>query len=393
MRSFDAIVVGAGPAGSVTAYHLSSAGLGVLLVDRASFPRDKPCGGGLTGRALRQLPIDVEGVVEETVDLIEVRLRGGAPLLRRGRAPLILMTQRRRLDLHLAEAAIAAGAEFRDGARPSSVTSTANGVTVAFARERVRADVIVAADGANGNTARAAGLPTAHSYGIAYEGNARASQMQNGYSRRALIDLGDVAGGYGWVFPKADHVNVGVGGWLSEGPMLRSHLARVLRRYGRREVVLENVRGHRLPLRSAGARLANERALLVGDAAGLVDPLSGDGMYECFVSARLASSAILDLLEGRSVTLEAYTRELTRELGRHLAASWGARRTLDRFPALAFHLLRLAPVWDVVERLLVGDIGHPGSSHGAVRAPLGLIDFLARASGDPGRPYRAEAAR
>ena len=105
------------------------------------------------------------------------------------------------------------------------------------------------------------------------------------YDGTAWVELGIVPGGYGWVFPKGDHANLGVGGWMSEGPRLRAHLDRLAREHGVDPATLENVRGHRLPMREPGAPAARGRLLLVGDAAGLVDPLSGDGMYEAFVLA------------------------------------------------------------------------------------------------------------
>jgi flavin-dependent dehydrogenase len=146
-----------------------------------------------------------------------------------------------------------------------------------------------------------------------------------------------------------------------------------------------------LPLRRPKAELVRGRVLLVGDAAGLVDPLSGDGMYEAFVSGRLASDAILDLFSGRTPTLEPYGAALSRELDQHLAASWGVKLALDRFPRAVFALTRMPLVWGAVERLLAGDLSHPGAARGVVRGPLRMIELLARAAGDPGRPYRLES--
>src|SRR5947208_1023179 len=115
MARYDALVVGGGPAGSTTAIRLASAGASVLLVDRARFPRDKPCGGGLTLRAVRECPVDPTAVVEEEVDRLELRFRYGPSVVRRAPSPVILMTQRRCLDAFLLDAAREAGVEVREG--------------------------------------------------------------------------------------------------------------------------------------------------------------------------------------------------------------------------------------------------------------------------------------
>src|SRR5215204_2414088 len=111
MRFYDAIVVGAGPAGSVTALRLAREGASVLLLDRARFPRDKPCGGGLTGRAVRLLPEPVDSVVEDRAANVRLRARYRGGYERTSSAPLVLLTQRSRLDALLAERAAAAGAD------------------------------------------------------------------------------------------------------------------------------------------------------------------------------------------------------------------------------------------------------------------------------------------
>ncbi len=118
-------------------------------------------------------------------------------------------------------------------------------------------------------------------------------------------------------------MNVGVGAWKAEGPHLREHLARTCAAHGLRPEELEHVRGHRLPMRPPGTTIVAERSLLVGDAAGLIDPVSGDGMYECFVSGSLAAAAIGDLLAGRSTTLTSL----------RLRSRCSARLTAPRFVA------------------------------------------------------------
>src|SRR3954454_21487013 len=160
VQRFDVLVAGAGPAGSATAIHLARGGARVLLADRARFPRDKPCGGGLTGRALKQAPCDVTAVGEHVVDTFELRLHLGRSFRRTSPKPLILMTQRRRLDAYLVERAAGAGAEFRDGARVEDVVLGGEGVSATVGGERVESAYLVGADGANGVVARAGGLDT-----------------------------------------------------------------------------------------------------------------------------------------------------------------------------------------------------------------------------------------
>src|SRR5690349_19567769 len=105
MATHDVAILGAGPAGSTAAYHLAAAGASVLLLDKAAFPRDKPCGGGVTGRAARQLPFSIAPVVEDVVDRMECGLCYRSHVVRRARGPIAYMTQRRRLDHFLLQKA------------------------------------------------------------------------------------------------------------------------------------------------------------------------------------------------------------------------------------------------------------------------------------------------
>jgi geranylgeranyl reductase family protein len=387
VERFDVVVVGAGPAGALTSFHLARAHARVLLVDKAPFPRDKPCGGGLTYRALRQLPFSVEPVVEDVVSRVECRLHYRRSF-ERGDRPLVVMTQRRRLDTFLAERAAEAGAEFRDGTRVRVESDT----RVLVGDEPVEARAVIAADGANGPAARALGLGGEIVHGVALEGNLGYDRVsRERYRGRMVLELAVVPGGYGWVFPKGDHVNFGVGGWDFAGPRLRDDLRRLCVEHGVDAEELTDVRGHRLPLRRPGTMLARGRAAVVGDAAGLVDPVSGDGMYEAFFSARLAAAATIDLLEGRADGLEPYHAVVTRALGPVAAAGWGAKVALDRYPRAVFALMRLPVTWRGLEMVVLGEVASPTATRGAERRAMKLVETLARAAGDPGRGFRTAA--
>jgi geranylgeranyl reductase family protein len=383
VERFDVLVVGAGPAGSTAAYRLATRGARVLLADKARFPRDKPCGGGLTMRAVRQLPFSVDPVVEDRTMRVRLGLDFTRRVERRMDEPLVLMTQRKRLDAYLVERAANAGAEFRDGVKVAALERADDGVRAEVDGSRVSAAHALLADGANGVSARAVGLDGAREFGVALEANVPYGVVPEAEYRGLLcLELANVPGGYGWVFPKGDHVNVGVGGWEREGPRLREHLARFCREYGISESSLEDVRGYRLPLLKPGARLAKGRAALLGDAAGLVDPLSGDGMYEAFLSAKLATEAVL------AGDLECYDRELRRSLSSQLSAAWGAKVALDRFPRLTYAVVRTPFLWNAVVSLIGGDVPSPSSMRGLRRAAMKAVETIARAAGNPGKPYR-----
>ena len=353
--------------------HLARGGARVLLADRARFPRDKPCGGGLTGRALHYAPCDVEPVVEHVVDRFVVRSGYRGRVARKSATPLIRMTQRRHLDAYLAEQAVTVGASFRDGSVVTDLGVLADGVSARVGGSSVHASFVIGADGANGVVARAAGLGEGIRHGVALEGNVSWDELTlEDYCGTAWVELGVVPGGYGWVFPKGNHANLGVGGWLAEARKLRDHLGRLAREHRLAPSALSGVRGHRLPMRESGAAAAHGRTLLVGDAAGLVDPLSGDGIYEAFVSAKLAAEAIL---AGRPKEYEAALGAL---LDRHASASWTAKRVADRYPRACLWALRAPGVFEAVAGLLRGDLRHPSEARRLARPPLRALSRLAR---------------
>jgi geranylgeranyl reductase family protein len=375
VAAYDVAIVGAGPAGSTAAYHLATAGARVLLLDKATFPRDKPCGGGVTGRAARLLPFSIEPVVEDTVDRLECGLRYRHRFTRHARTPLAFMTQRRRLDHFLLRKAAETGAEVREG-------------ETADARE-LDAQVVIGADGCNGASAKQLGLADGVVHGVALEAN---YPHEPRFEGAMVLEIAVIRGGYGWVFPKDGHVNVGVGGNGEEGPKLRVELRRMCEAYGIDPDAAEDTRGYRLPLRLPGTRLARGRTAVIGDAAGLVDPFSGDGMYEAFLSARLVADATLDVLAGRAENLDAYQAAVERRIAPLTRAGWGAKRAFERFPRATYALARLPVTFRALEKLLTGDLPEPAAARGVERAAIRAIYALSRAAGGISPSSRSAAS-
>lgn len=378
----DVVVVGAGPAGSTAARDLAAGGARVVLLDRATFPRDKPCGGGLTRRGVRLLDVDVDPVVERSVSAVEFRFRFGPRVVHRSDAPMVLMTRRRALDMFLLEEATSVGAELREGVRVRSIELDGAGATVRHDGGSLRAAAVLGADGANGISRKALGLDPPPLPTVAFEGNIDLARIRMPHDRM-LFEVGTVPGGYGWVFPKGDHANVGVWGWKSEGPRLRDHLARLCASHDLRATELTDLRGHHIPLRRAGAPAVRGRAALIGDAAGLADAVSGDGLFESFLSARLAAAATADLLATETSDLHAYGRALGDAMRSHTPVSWFAKAIMERLPRLSFAMVRPAPAGRAMVRRVSGESGerHAGLGLGAALEKLARRAALASAEG------------
>lgn len=383
MAHYDVIVVGAGPAGSTAARFVAEAGGKVLLLDRAKFPRDKPCGGGVTHRASRLMPTGFHEVVEQEVYEARFSYRHKPSFSRSSPDPLVYMTQRSRLDLFLANGAERAGATFRDGVRVTGLSQQSDRCEIRSEKERWSSRIVIGADGANGVVAQAVGLQPRAGAWVALEGNTYESRAVDRWRTAVGLDLGSLPGGYGWLFAKGDHVNVGVGGWRRNGPELRQKLEAVCRHYGVRAETLSNLRGHTLPVRRAGCRVVNGNVLLTGDAAALVDPLSGEGIYSALVSGELAATAARQYLE-TGAPLTKYQSWVEDHLGGELEMSRQLQKLFHRTPALYLSILKRSPgTWRKLAAFCRGE-----ESYSSIKNSFGPLGTLASLGAGlvPGEP-------
>jgi geranylgeranyl reductase family protein len=376
----DVIVVGAGPGGSTTARELSRRGARVLLLDRATFPRDKACGGGVSVSCAQLLPFDIAPVVEETITgVILGDPRHGTRTRDAGRT-LGFLTQRSRFDALLVEQAESVGAEFLAGRHVQAVERKSSGgfrISVRRSgggREALHARVVIGADGANGVVGRSLGFLPPGEMGVALEGNLPCPDGVPDWLRgRVAITFNAVPGGYAWLFPKADHINIGVGGRANAGPRLRPALEAYTRAFGWDAQSLDGLRGHHLPLRAADSPHAIGAAAVIGDAAGLIDPLTGGGIYAAVVSGMAAASASHDYLAGHAADLRAYDRVIEHRLVPGIRRSYRLADIACGWPSLAHRALAHELTWKVAGRLST-----PGDARGA-DGFVGALGPLARA--------------
>lgn len=288
MKIWDAIVVGAGPAGCACAYDLASSGKSVLLLDKADFPRVKACAGGLTMKTVRALRYSVEPVVRQTISKIVLEERDTSRVPVRSRKSICVMTVRAELDAYCLKKTIEAGASFKRISGLGSITQDEDGVTVAAYDTVFRGRFLIGADGVNSQVRRMTGDAPWFKKGLAIEVDVR----RNASGDDLVFDFAPVAQGYGWVFPKYDHVNIGLYSIDSNEDLSRGRVAAyVAHRFGV-EAKTEKFIGQYVGFGAAQFSGRSGRVLLVGDAGGFVDPLTGEGIYGAITSGQAAAKAI-----------------------------------------------------------------------------------------------------
>ncbi len=316
MADYDVVIVGAGPAGATAAYWLGEAGKRVLVLDKERLPRYKPCGGGMARSVLEHFPFDLSPAVEREIGRVSFRFRDGREVTAGlpGQRPIV-MVMRDRFDYLILQHA---RADVRDGEQVVSLRQDELGVEVATrSGETFRARYLIGADGANSRVARLAGLRRDKQMGMAIEVEVPIDDgLLEEYADTALFIFGTPPFGYLWAFPKAEHLSVGIGAFEGQGSDVKDILREEMARLGI-QVDGAQQHGHPLPIYLQHELLHQGRALLVGDAAGLMDPLMGEGVRHAVDSGHMAAEAIL------ADDLPGYTRRVHRGIGADFL--WGLR--------------------------------------------------------------------
>ncbi len=324
---FDLIVVGAGPSGSMAAFHAARAGLDVLILDKASFPRVKPCAGGLTVKATNLIPFSIADVVETQTETLKISLRDQKSRALSTHRAICSFVVREKLDQLLLDAAIEAGARFETIGKITSIDVKGDhGVSIgADADAKLGARYLVAADGANSKIRRLLperGLRPRRGFAIEgvvpYQKTEAATMME--------LSFGVVGHGYGWLFPKRDHVNIGLYTCTDRVSLSKAQLFDFsMRKLGTRAV--EAVVG--FPMGFGGETYSHrtEPVLFVGDAGGFCEPLLGEGLHNAIKSGLLAGRAVAEAIQGGRKIGRRYSAML-RGVQRDLALS---KRTAFQF--------------------------------------------------------------
>jgi geranylgeranyl reductase family protein len=294
---YDVAIVGAGPAGALAAYELAKAGLSCVILEKESLPRYKVCGGGLIHKARKALGIDIQAAIERELYLTEFSLFGSDKTYRTPpqAKPMVTMVMRDQFDQLLVKAACLQGASLIEGFELKVLQTHGDGVDLTDASGRqVSANMVVGADGANSAVGRLGGWGHFEAMAPALECELTVSDADMArFSGTARFDLDIPKDGYSWVFPKGQHLSIGVGRFFNKERInLHQTLDTYLAHLGLQSYADKTVHGFVIPLhpRKEGAILG--RLFLVGDAAGFADPVLGEGLSSAILSGIAVGKAI-----------------------------------------------------------------------------------------------------
>jgi geranylgeranyl reductase family protein len=308
---YDAIIIGGGVAGTTAAYILAKGGKNVLLLEKEKLPRYKTCGGGVISRVSDILPYKIDSVVEKkmyTADIFDHVTNLSFHVKRS--EPIINMTMRDRLDYFMLGKASEENASYKNEIAVTDINQNGVYVEVITGKEKYYTRFVIAADGATGITVRKLGTQKNYKKIPALEHEVYVDENQfKKHSKTARFDFGFVPGGYAWVFPKKEHLSIGLLTMNGSGKSLQKYLNEYINMLGIKDIKDEKKHGYYIPFLKK-KEFTNGRILLVGDAAGLTDPITGEGISYAMESGRYAAEAIIKGGDKEDNVIKSYKRNV-----------------------------------------------------------------------------------
>ena len=371
---FDCIVVGSGPAGGSAAYHLAKQGRSVLILEKESLPRYKPCGGGVSPSIAQWFDFDFAPAISCQVDTLRYTWNLEDPVdVKLENLQPIWMVRREIFDHFLVQQAQKQGAELRDNTEVTGIEFKVDRWQVNTANGPVEAKYLIAADGAKGNMAKWLGFKDRK------RRLAGALEVETSGAEKVdpaiHFEFGLVKNGYIWNFPKSDGYSIGVGTFRGgESQDFKKILSTYSKDGFNIDINKGQQYGHPLCLWDGDQKLHTQNAILAGEAACVVDPMTAEGIRPSVFSGVKAAHAIQSALSGNANALEEYTAIMANEWGTEMKWAQRLAGAFYQFPKVAYKAGIKRPSASIaMARILAGEMSYSDIAGKAIKKITGSL--------------------
>ncbi|MBZ9786246.1 NAD(P)/FAD-dependent oxidoreductase [Psychroflexus sp. CAK57W] len=318
MKTYDLAIIGSGPSGASAAFEAAKNGLKTVIIEKELLPRYKTCGGGFVFRGRKNMPFDITSAVEREFFDVDIRFDAKQLALNTVRKhPIISMVMRDEFDFLMVQKAQELGVELLQGEKLTGLDFQNEYTTLTTSNQKIQAKFIIAADGALSPTAKLAGWEESRKMCPALEYEIKVPEEDfERLSTSARFDMDVIPFGYGWSFPKKNHLSVGVVNFFKTKKSidLKTYYRDYLKMLGITEVLEEQAHGFIIPIIPRKDGFVKHNVFLIGDAAGFADPLTAEGISNAIYSGKLAVRAIVESELDLEKAIQLYDEKLNKKL-------------------------------------------------------------------------------
>lgn len=317
MKHFQVAIIGSGPSGASTAFYLGQKGISTVIIEKETLPRYKTCGGGFVNRGRKNMPFDIESVIEKEFYTVDSYFNNGKIHYNSTKKkPIITMIMRDSFDNLIVKKAKEFGVTLLENYTLKNLIFKEDKTILETSQEQISANFVIAADGVLSRTAKLAGwlkdtrklIPA-----LEYEVEIPKEDLEK-LSKQVRFDIDAVPFGYAWSFPKKNHLSLGVLTTKKSKINLKEYYKTYLKTLGITKILKEDAHGFQIPIAPRTDGFVKKNVFLIGDAAGFAEPITAEGISNAILSGKYVAEAIIESNLNRDIAEKKYLEKLNIKL-------------------------------------------------------------------------------
>lgn len=317
MKYFDVAIIGSGPSGASTAFYLGKKGISTVIIEKETLPRYKTCGGGFVFRGRKDMPFEIDDVIEREFFKVDSYFNNTKMHYQSLKEkPIITMIMRDAFDQLIVEKAKEFGVTLLENHKLNAIEFKNKLAILKTSQGNISANFVIAADGVLSTTAKMAGWKEDTRKLIpALEYEVEVSEKDfNRLSKNVRFDIDAVPFGYGWSFPKKNHLSLGVLTTKKGKINLKEYYKKYLQTIGITDIIKEDAHGFQIPIAPRTDGFVKQNVFLIGDAAGFAEPITAEGISNAILSGKYVAEAIIESNLTKEIAEKIYIEKLNIKL-------------------------------------------------------------------------------